>query len=472
MTPSPVIAACPLPAQFWTIRDNLVKPSTIRYCNAVATRRTGSLNAGIDTVMSKFSSGANPVFYEIFDYQPKLNLYFDLDKAWDGVPTIVECNRVLEAALDFLRGILGSTTTFAVSQSHRRNKISFHIVCPLISAHRLVSKQIVQVSELYDLGLDIAVYNSGRQLMRSAFAMGEKADSVPLTPVYPYIGVFSDHIVQAVSQNARLVSLTEIPKPVPRAYVSSHGFIEDLISNIEFGKISHANRLGLIARLKVENLRSLFDFKMTESDALCGQSNKERLDLAWRRASVSSPVMFNEIATILRIQNTVILNQVLLSHSVKETARGFVNVSNDSLYIDNLPFGGFQVAAYCLSPVQLPGSVRPSSPEPKYKTMPKPIYSTGLPTPAGFARPDPTWNPPTFPGMACVVTDQTTAPVAALAPAPVSPTSFAPAAVSPPVVFTSTRAAALTDADLDLFDKLLEGSFAELTRIRTILRSC
>lgn len=297
------------------MRQGVSNTKPIRYCRTIQTRPTATLSTDIADFMGFLNSGS-PVLYEVFDLQTRLNVYFDLDKFWDGEPSDVDATRVLEAALDFLRRILGAGTQFAVSGAHRRGKVSFHIVCPLLASTRAVMKRIVNLSEEHSLGLDCAVYNEGRQLMRPLFAMGEKTDSVPLILVAPYIGMFSDHIIQAVSYYARDLDVSTIPKPVPRPYITPGiNQIEDLIAEIDLDKVHRYQRVLLLATLKKHELRRLFDFKMANVDALCGMSNRPFLDKAWSSLDASSSLTIENILNILRSQDKAVAERIEQAYS-------------------------------------------------------------------------------------------------------------------------------------------------------------
>lgn len=285
MAPAPVPAgAATLPLNFWVLTPPALD-SNVRYCRSVFTRRTATLSARLDQIRDMLTAVA-PIFYEVLDAHSMITkLYFDIDKAWDGVPTPADCMRVLEAALNFLRDTLHVMDGFAVCQAHRAGKISFHITCSGLVADRPAMKKIAMLSQSQDLGFDTAVYNHSRQLMRTVFGQGEKSDSVPFWPVEGYVGTFSDHIIQAkASCLQRVIRSNEIPTLPPRPFVSSGtSVVEDLLAAIDFPMVpSHQDRLRLWATLKAAGLRALFDFKMIQvRPEFDGSSSQTRLASAW-----------------------------------------------------------------------------------------------------------------------------------------------------------------------------------------------
>lgn len=267
--------------------------------------------------MNMFSQGEHPILYEVIDGHFITNVYFDIDKACDGAPSSAECTRALNSALDFLRTILGDTQ-FAVSEAHRSGKISFHIVCPKLTATRTTIKKIAKLAGGKDLGIDTAVYNAGRQLMRPVCSRGEKGPDVPaLHPVPGYVGVFSDHIIQAIKIGSTRLNEAAIPTPGPIPYVSSHGLVEDLIAAIDFKKLCRFDRQSLISRLKVENLRSLFDYKMKQIGEFEGGSLQSKLDSAWVGYTGYAPFPLNVIARVLDIDGKTNCNDVIAERGLQ-----------------------------------------------------------------------------------------------------------------------------------------------------------
>ena len=190
MVPSPKLSPILLPANFWTIRPDV--DMTIHYCRTLTTRGTEPLVTDLTSVyaFSSLKKERCPILCEVFDRQFILNMYFDLDKAWDGMPSEAECKRVLEAALNFLRPIIRSRYSIrSLTIMPSRTKVSFHIVCPQVRSPRHIMHLIVKASEHLDLGLDPAVYNCHRQTLLPVFAMEEKNTIRHTRPVEPYVGI-------------------------------------------------------------------------------------------------------------------------------------------------------------------------------------------------------------------------------------------------------------------------------------------
>lgn len=306
-----------LPSTFWTIDAAVSPTTTILHCDSIHCPQGSHKSSSLCDVMSILQLHSAQILYEVLLSDAEHNMYFDIDKAWIGVPGEDDCAKALADVLTFLRKIIGEETRFAVSQSHRHAKISFHVVCPGIVAEKSTMRKIALLAQPLDIAVDTAVYKTDRQLMRSAFATGEKPDSIPLWPVHPYAGVFSDHIVQACwTTPIRRVSAIDIPEPPPRIYESSRAVPEDLIVNMDLNSIFFAEREGLMASLRIWNLRPLFDYKMIEYHPkldLGGISNKARLEWLWN-SSTSVPLTQSQLFAALKRTNPAKAKELLFYH--------------------------------------------------------------------------------------------------------------------------------------------------------------
>lgn len=248
--------------KFWSIRPEVGPGAVVRYSELADLRETKT--ESISAFMSHVRGRLFPKLFEVLG--ETTNLFFVINRKRRADPDDAVATRVLEAVLGFLRAVFGTSIVFAVSQAHRPSRIVFHIVCPLLFAKRQFIKQIV--GDL-DFGLDLSLYEPGDQAVHPAMTVGERAEYRPsLSPVAPYRGVFSDHIIQAISSQATEISYTTIPRIMIGNYMSSGvGLIEDLIATVDFREITGTFRYGLLARLKKEDLRRLFDYKLRQTTA-------------------------------------------------------------------------------------------------------------------------------------------------------------------------------------------------------------
>lgn len=299
-------------SDFWQIRRDLNSSSPIVYVNSIKSNRcTGLKSTTLKNFMSLLSSLEAPVVYEVLEtnrhFSAVVNLYFDVDHeiplpqrpAHKTVPigaplegvvqkdsssasgVVTKEDELLERILNFLRSILGQKTVFAVSKAHRPSKISFHIVCPYINAPLSVIQHIAKLAEAEDLPVDTAVYKK-QQLMRPLGSIGEKSDSVRLVPVSRYMGVFSDHLIQAVSPYARtIMTTTSLPPIEPKPYKTDGSLWQEVINNIPFAKLSSEDKNFVEAYLKVKDNFPFYVHKMRDTPQAAGISFKKQLKNRW-----------------------------------------------------------------------------------------------------------------------------------------------------------------------------------------------
>lgn len=194
-----------IPDAFWEIRAGVNPSQLVRYHSYVPFAGLSSQRSETMLLHRKTRSLWNLLqlkkkpnlhIYEVLDQlnSAALSLNFLMDRC------CYDKARALEAALDFIRGIAGGETIFAVSEAHSGAEMRFQVVCPYVTVTKNQMIEIIRISKILDLGMENPpLVENGASHARSALMVGhDLTDSIRLVPTTGYVGVFSDHLIQII----------------------------------------------------------------------------------------------------------------------------------------------------------------------------------------------------------------------------------------------------------------------------------
>ena len=176
---------------------------TITFCNTVKTSPEHYKKIKIGELQGIIENGILQVGYEVItaDHE-KVRPYFDLDvkvTKTTGTP-----ESYLSAVIQFLDKHFDSAC-YAISESNRATKISYHIIISNYLTSIKDLKLLGELPEFKKLGLDSSVYRVDNSKFRLLGTMGEKKDSVIKHIVSDSIeghelsDVFENHLVTYIN---------------------------------------------------------------------------------------------------------------------------------------------------------------------------------------------------------------------------------------------------------------------------------
>lgn len=239
----------------------------ITICTSVETSPNGYKTVDISNLECEIQEGCYPVAYEVITIDHKqIHPYFDLDLKVDQ--DTKQPQYYLDSALEFLDKHFPNGD-YAISESNRSTKISYHIV-----VHNYVTtvddlKQLSRLPEFKQVHLDTAVYRTNHSKFRLIGSVGEKEDSVPKTAVN-YEESVRYHLVTYMNEDMCYEQF-EMEKTeklqVVNNVIKGDSRIDTLINIIDPDKLEHLDwvKIGLFCKQEnrydlLQNLSSRSQF--------------------------------------------------------------------------------------------------------------------------------------------------------------------------------------------------------------------
>ncbi len=227
--------------------------SQIIFCTSTETAPDKYLTANLNDLESIIQEGTYSTAYEVITRQhSKVHPYFDLDLKVDHTVDR-KPEYYLQQALDFLNKHF-KNADWAISESNRPTKISYHLVASNYVTTVADLKQLILDPEFKRVHLDLNVYHTDHQKFRMIGMLGEKADSVNKTAVN-YEDSVVQHLVTALDEKAvyKSFEMEKPEKPKPKNVMYPPSRLEELIRIIDPDQLEPPDWVKIALFCKQEN---------------------------------------------------------------------------------------------------------------------------------------------------------------------------------------------------------------------------